>query len=145
MKQALIICALLLSSIWLMAQQTATLKISNIHYDLNGEEHELPGVKEFALTDHEPAALVLFEDESGFKFGCVFQYKKGRNRIKLTRKCFADKPGMDRKTGKFEKDMQELKTSITGSFTKRVISNIILSRDNLESIYVSFNYELIYK
>lgn len=144
MKKALFVCALLFGSMGLMAQNTATLKITNIHYDYNGEKHEISEAQEFTLTDHEPASFILFEVD-GLKFGCDFQYKKGRNRIKLTRKCFAEKPGIERKTGKFEKDMQELKTSVTGSFTKRVVCNIILSRDNLESVYVSFNYELIYK
>ncbi len=144
MKKILVISVLLMTANLLPAQQTATLKITGIHVDYNGKEYSIDDELEVNLNDHTPSSVIVF-NQDGVKYGMEFQYKKGRNRIKLVRWGWATKDGLGMKRGKKRKDMQELKTSITGSFTKRVVDNIILDRDNLEAINISFNYELIYK
>ena len=41
--------------------------------------------------------------------------------------------------------MQETKTSISGSMKGRMSENIVLDKEKMEVIAVSFKYELIYK
>lgn len=146
MKRVIIMIAILALPIWLSAQQipTATLKVTNIHVEVNGEKVDWDQTFEIVLTDGIMSPLIIFEQD-GLKFGTEFVYKKGRNRIKLVRRCYALKSGSETKFSKKKKDMQELKTSAPGSLNKRVVENILISRETLESINVSFNYELIYK
>lgn len=126
------------------AQQTATLKITDIHVTYNGEEYNPEEPIEVKLNDHTPTSAIIFEIE-GVKYGVDYQYKKGRNRIKLVRWGYVVKTGMEPKRGKKEKDMQNLKVSVTGSFSKRAVDNILINRDNLESINITYKYELTYK
>jgi hypothetical protein len=144
MRNFLLFCLLFAVPVIILAQQTATLKISEIHVDLNGTEYKPDDLAEVTLSDHAPTSVIVFEKDR-VKYGVEFQYKKGRNRIKLVRKGWVIKGGAEPQKGKQRKDMQELKTSITGSFSKRVVDNIIIDRTNLEAINVSFRYELIYK
>ena len=127
-----------------LAQQTATLKITDIHVTYDGQEYNPEGEIEVKLDDHNPTSAIIFEIE-GVKYGVDYQYKKGRNRIRLVRWGYVIKNGMEPKRGKKEKDMQNLKISVTGSFSKRAVDNIMINRDNLESINITYKYELIYK
>jgi len=124
--------------------QTATIKMNNFHIEVNGEKVEFDKTFEETLTHDVTKTLVLFEQD-GIKYGIHLTYRKGKNRIKLARRGFASKDGMDVKNAKREKDMQEMRTSITGKFSKRVVENIVLSKKDLLAINVTFNYELIYK
>jgi len=144
MKKYLLISMLLIFTSTIWGQATATLKIKNINVEYNGSTYADFDEMEVGLTDQQPTTVIIF-DQDGVKYGVEFQYKKGRNRIKLVRRAFVVKNGMETKYGKKRKDMQELKTSITGSFEKRAVDNILISRENLEAINVSFKYELIYK
>jgi hypothetical protein len=140
-----VVVILLLVGISLSSQsQTATLKISNVYVEVNGEKVETENVPEVVLSDGIMAPVVLFE-QNGLRYGHEFTYKKGTNRLKLVRRGYALKSGSETKFGKKKKDMQEMKTSIPGTLNKKVTENIVLDKDNLESIFVSFNYELIYK
>lgn len=146
MKRVIFMIAVLGFPILLSAQEvpSANLKVSNIHVELDGKPVDWDKTFEIVLTDGIMSPLIIFEQD-GLKFGTEFVYKKGRNRIKLVRRCYAIKPGSETKFSKKKKDMLELKTSASGSMSKRVVENILISRDKLESINVSFNYELIYK
>ena len=146
MKHFFIALAIVALPFWVSAQEipTAVLKINTIEVDLNGEKVDWDKTFEVTLTDGIMSPVIVFEQD-GIKFGTEFTYKKGRNRIKLVRRCYALKAGTETQFSKKKKDMQEIKTSIPGSLNKRVVENILLSRENLESINVSFKYELIYK
>jgi len=149
MKHSIFFFAIVALPLWINAQQpstgqTATLKIYNIHVELNGETVDWDETYEVAVTNGVMSVVNIFEQE-GLKYGTQFTYKKGSNRLKLVRRGYAIKAGMDTKFGKKRKDMQEIKTSIPGSLSKRVVDNIVLCKENLEAINVSFNYELIYK
>jgi len=129
---------------WIFAQQTATIKINNVHIEVNGEKVEFDETFEITVTDGLMSSLIIFETD-GLKYGHQFTYKKGSNRLKLVRRGYAIKAGMETKFAKRKKDMQETKVSIPGNMKKRVVDNIVVSKENLEAINVSFNYELIYK
>lgn len=149
MKRLYFFLTLALLPSWIFAQQpeaglTATLKISNIHIELNGQDVEWDKSYEFTLTDGVLLEAILFEQE-GLKYGTQFTYKKGNNRLKLVRRGYVNQSGKKTIFAKKEKDMQVIRTSIPGNLEKRVVDNIILSKELLEAINVSFNYELIYK
>jgi hypothetical protein len=149
MKRLLAIAMILALPGWLAAQgsagaPSATLKINNVHIILDGEKIDLDKNCEIQLDGGVPTKVVIYE-EKGLTYGTEFTYKKGTNRLKLVRKGYALKAGMEPKYGKQKKDMQEIKTSIPGSFSMRVVENIVLNKTTLESINVSFTYELIYK
>jgi len=124
--------------------QTATLKINNIHVDLNGEKVDWDKTFEITLTDGVQSKITIFEQE-GIQYGSQFTYKKGVNRLKLVRRGYALKAGKDVRYAKQKKDMQEMKTSIPGNLNKRVVDNIVVDKEALEAINVTYNYELIYK
>lgn len=115
-----------------------------MHVEISGNNVDFNETYEFTLTDGVMSSFILF-DQEGIKYGHEFQYKKGTNRLKLVRRGFASKNGMEPKFAKQEKDMQEIKVSIPGSINKRVVDNIVVDKENLDAINVSFNYELIYK
>ena len=149
MKQLLIILTLALIPGWIIGQQqeaglTATLKISNIHVELNGQAVEWDKTYEFVISDGVLFEAILFEQKD-LKYGTQFTYKKGSNRLKLLRRGYVNQSGKKTSFGKKEKDMQVIRTSIPGNLKKRVVDNIILSKEMLEAINISFNYELIYK
>jgi hypothetical protein len=149
MKHLIFVFAVMALPIWINAQQastgqTATLKIYNIHVELNGRDVNWDETYEVAITNGIMSPVIIFEQES-LKYGTQFTHKKGSNRLKLVRRGYAIKAGMKTKFGIKRKDMQEIKTSIPGSLSKRVVDNIVLSKENLEAINVSYNYELIYK
>jgi hypothetical protein len=136
---------ILLVGLYLPSQsQTATLKISDVYVEVNGEKMEIGDIPEVVLSDGIMSPVILFE-QNGLRYGHEFSYKKGTNRLKLVRRGYALKSGSETKFGKKKKDMQEIKTSIPGTLSKKVTENIVLDKDNLESIFVSFNYELNYK
>lgn len=124
--------------------QTATLKISDLYVEVNGEKMELEEVPEVILTEGIMSPVIIFE-KNGLRYSHEFTYKKGSNRLKLVRRGYALRSGNETKFGKKKKDMQEIKTSIPGVLSKKVTENIVLDKENLESIFVSFNYELNYK
>ncbi len=146
MKRLIVITATLILPFWLSAQEPAgaILKISNIHVTLNGDEVDYEETHEVRLVDGMPQEVTIFQQED-ISYGTTFTYKKGRNRLKLVRKGYAIKAGMEPRHGKQKKDMQEIKTSIPGNLSMRVVDNILLDRETLQSINVSFNYELDYK
>jgi hypothetical protein len=149
MKKTIILFIVLALPIMLSAQQastgaSATITISNIHVDLNGETQDPPNECEAVLADGVSTQVTIFEKD-GIEYGTFFTYKKGKNRIKLVRKGFVERKGMEMKTGKQRKDMQETRTSIPGSMKGRVSENIVLDKEKLEGLSVSFNYDLIYK
>lgn len=144
MKRLRLILLVLAIPGWIFAQQTATLKINNVHIEVNGEKVEFDETFEVTLTDGLMSAVIIFEKD-GLKYGHQFTYKKGTNRLKLVRRGYALKAGMETQFAKRKKDMQEMKVSIPGSFKKRVVDNIVVSKEKMEAINVSFNYELIYK
>lgn len=144
MKKYILISLIIFVSSNIWAQHKASLKITEIHVDLNGKEISVSEEMEFSLTDHIQSVVFIF-DQGGVKYGVEYQYKKGENRIKLVRRGFAIKNGTTTIFGKKQKDMQEIKTSIPGSLSMRHVDNIILNKEKLEAINASFKYELIYK
>ena len=146
MKRFIAIAVVLIMPILLSAQDPAgaVLKITNIHVTLNGEEVDYDETYEVRLESGIPVQVTIF-DRKDFSYGTTFTYKKGKNRLKLVRRGFAFKAGSEPRYGKQKKDMQEIKASIPGSLSMRVVDNIVLDRETLESINVSFNYELMYK
>lgn len=149
MKRALFILAVIVIPGWIFAQQapaglSATLKITNMHVEINGQKVEWDETYAIPLTDGVLAEVILFEKE-GIKYGSQFTYKRGTNRLKLVRRGFAVQTGKETKFGKKEKDMQVMRTSIPGNLEKRVVENIITSKQDLQAVNVSYNYELIYK
>ncbi len=149
MKKAIIFIAAVALPLLMSAQTatdgtSATIKINNIHVDLNGEKEDLSEVCEVVLADGISTRVTIFTRD-GLEYGTLFTYKKGKNRIKLVRKGYAAKQGTETKYGKQRKDMQEMRTSIPGNMSTRVVDNIVLDKDKMDAITVSFNYELIYK
>ncbi|MCF8368719.1 MAG: hypothetical protein K9G76_06725 [Bacteroidales bacterium] len=128
----------------LIFAQEATIRITNINVEISGEKVDWNQSFTEKLSDDSPKTIILFEQD-GIKYGTTFTYRKGANRIKLARKGFATLNGGEVKNARKRKDMQELRTSITGSFSKRVVDNIVLNKQELVSIQISYNYELIYK
>ena len=61
------------------------------------------------------------------------------------RRACAYKDGLEVGKGRQQKDMQETKTSISGSMKGRMSDNIVIDKEKMETIAVSFKYELIYK
>jgi hypothetical protein len=149
MKRLIIVFTAFIVPLWLVAQQTsggqtATIKITNIHVDLNGEKVPWDKTCEVTLEDGVQTNITIFEEE-GLQYGTQFTYKKGKNRLKLVRRGYALKAGKETQYAKQKKDMQEMRTSIPGNLSKRVVDNIVLDKESLEALNVSFNYELIYK
>ncbi|MEZ5082575.1 MAG: hypothetical protein R2750_03885 [Bacteroidales bacterium] len=144
MKRLTLLILVFAFPVWIYAQQTATIKINNMHIEINGNKVDFDESYEFTLTDGVMSSFILF-DQNEMKYGHEFQYKKGTNRLKLVRRGYASKNGLEPKFAKQKKDMQEIKVSIPGSISKRVVDNIVVDKENLDAINVSFNYELIYK
>ena len=124
--------------------QSATIRITNVHIVVDGKKVEFDQSFEEKLVHEVPSKIIVY-DKDGIKYGVVFNYKKGVNRIKLSRKGFASRSVDDTIYARKQKDMIEMKTSINGSFKKRVVDNIVINKKELLAINVSFNYELIYK
>jgi len=149
MKRMFALLAIIILPLWMIAQNptgtpTANLKINNVDVDLNGQKADWEKSCDIQIIDGSETKVVLFEKD-GYTFGCTFAYKKGKNRLKLVRRCYAMKSGTEPKYSRKKKDMQEIRTSIPGSMKMRVAENIVVDKNSLEAINVSFNYELIYK
>ena len=143
MKRIIFLFATLALPAFIFAQ-TATIKITNVHIEVNGEKVEFDQTFEETLT-HDVQSTVIIYNKDGIKYGVELTYRKGSSRIKLVRRGFASKDGMKIKKARKHKDMQEIRTSITGSFSKRVVDNIVINKKDMLAINVSYNYELIYK
>ena len=131
MKKAIIFLATLALPLLVSAQSTngsfATIRISNIHVDLNGEKQDLTEVCEVELADGIATRVTIFAQD-GLEYGTLFTYKKGENRIKLVRKGYVSKQGSETKYGKQRKDMQAMRTSIPGDMSTRVVENIVIDK-----------------
>lgn len=144
MKQISLISLIVMLSLVAFSQEKATLKITDIVINLNGEKLDFDQTFEQELTSTMPSELIIYDAER-IKYSVFFTYKKGQNRFRLVRRAYAYKSGLEVDKGRQQKDMQETKTSISGSMNGRMSNNLILDKEKMETIAVSFKYELIYK
>jgi len=144
MKQISLISLIVLLSITAFSQEKATLKITDVVITLNSDKLDFNQTFEETLTSTIPSELVIYEAE-GIKYSVFFTYKKGKNRFRLVRRAYAYKDGLEVNKGRQQKDMQETKTSISGSLKGRMSDNLVIDKVKMETIAVSFKYEMIYK
>lgn len=91
-----------------------------------------------------PTEVTIYSNNN-LKYVGVFTYKRSTNRLKLIRKFYAVK-GMDKPiSSKTKKDVQYIKVSIPKTFTGKSNENLVVDKEKLESIFVSFNYEFKYQ
>jgi hypothetical protein len=144
MKQISLISLIVLLSVVAFSQEKATLKITDVVINLNSEKLDFDQSFEETLTSTIPSEVVIYEAE-GIKYSVFFTYKKGKNRFRLVRRAYAYKDGLEVGKSRQQKDMQETKTSISGSMKGRMSENIVIDKVKMETIAVSFKYEMIYK
>ena len=144
MKQISLISLIVLLSFTAFSQEKATLKINDVVINLNGEKLDFDQTFVENLTSTIPTEVVIYEAE-GIKYSVFFTYKKGNNRFRLVRRAYVYKDGLEVDKGRQQKDMQETETSISGSMKGRMSDNLVMDKVKMETIAVSFKYELIYK
>ncbi len=144
MKQISLISLIVLLSTVAFSQEKATLKINDVVITLNGKKIEYDKTFEESLVSTIPSEVVIYKEE-GIKYSVFFTYKKGKTRVRLVRRAYAYKDGLEVGKSRQQKDMQENKTSISGSLKGRMSENIVLDNEKMENIAVSFKYEMIYK
>lgn len=126
------------------SQEQTTLKITDVVINLNGEKIGFDQTFVETLTSTIPTEVVIYEAE-GIKYSVFFTYKKGNNRFRLVRRAYIYKDGLEVDKGRQQKDMQETENSISGSMKGRMSDNLVMDKVKMETIAVSFKYELIYK
>jgi hypothetical protein len=144
MKQIGLIALIAILSLTGFSQDHATLKITDVVINLNGEKLDYDQTFEKTLSATIPTEVAIYEAD-GIRYAVLFTYKKGENRFRLVRRAYAYKDGVEVDKGRQQKDMQETKTSISGSMKGRMSDNLVLNKEKMETIAVSFKYELIYK
>lgn len=144
MKQISLISLIVMLSITAFSQEKATLKITDVVINLNGEKLDYNQTFEETLSTTIPNEIVIYNAD-GTKYSVFFTYKNGKNRFRLVRRAYAYKNGIEVDKGRQQKDMQEIKMSTSGSMKGRMSDNLVLNKEKMETIAVSFNYELIYK
>jgi len=144
MKHFILISVLVFLSAAVFSQEKASLKITDVVITLKGEKVDFDKTFEETLTSTIPTEVVIYEAE-GIKYSVFFNYKKGKNRFRLVRRAYVYKDGIEVDKGRQQKDMQETKTSISGSMKGRMSDNLVLDKVKMETIAVSFKYEMIYK
>lgn len=142
-KYFLILIALSFTAL-AFSQEKATLKITDVVINLNGQKLDNNQTFEETLTSENQSEVVLY-DADGVKYSVFFIYKKGKNRFRLVRRAYAYKNGLEVDKGRQQKDMMETQTAISGSMKGRMSDNLVLDKVKMETIAVSFKYELIYK
>jgi len=144
MKQISLTSLIVMLSITAFSQEKATLKITDVVINLNGEKLDYNQTFEETLSTTIPNEIVIYNAD-GTKYSVFFTYKNGKNRFRLVRRAYAYKNGIEVDKGRQQKDMQEIKMSTSGSMKGRMSDNLVLNKEKMETIAVSFNYELIYK
>jgi hypothetical protein len=144
MKQISLISLIVMLSVASFSQEQTTLKITDVVINLNGEKLDFDQTFVETLTSTIPSEVIIYEAE-GIKYSVFFTYKKGNNRFRLVRRAYIYKDGLEIDKGRQQKDMQETETSISGSMKGRMSDNLVLNKEKMETIAVSFKYELIYK
>ena len=126
------------------SQDENTLTLKSFTIEVNGEAVKMDTTITTKLVMDVPSEITIYSNDN-LKYVGVFTYKRSTNRLKLIRKFYAVK-GMDKPvSSKTKKDVQYIKVSIPKTFNGKSSENLVVDKDNLESIFVSFNYEFKYQ
>lgn len=126
------------------SQEKNNFKLNNFTVKINGRPIGMDTSLSFNLLKDIPLKINIYSDNDLKYFG-VFTFKRSKNRLKLIRRFYAIK-GVDKPVkSKAKKDVQYIKTSIPGKFIGKSSEHLVVNKENLESIVVSFNYEFIYQ
>jgi hypothetical protein len=126
------------------AQEINTLTLNSFTIEVNGEAVKTDTTITAKLVTEVPTEITIY-DKDNLKYVAVFTYKRSKNRLKLMRKFYAVK-GMDKPvSSKTKKDVQYIKVSIPKTFNGKSSENLIVDKEKLESIFVSFKYEFKYQ
>ena len=125
-------------------QEKYTLKINTFTIEINGLPVPMDTSFQIHLLKDIPREITIYKDND-LKYIGVFTFKRSKNRLKFIRRFYAIK-GVDKPVkSKAKKDVQYIKIAIPGKFIGKSSEHLVVNKDNLESIFVSFNYEFIYQ
>ncbi|MBU2559148.1 MAG: hypothetical protein KJ578_15320 [Bacteroidetes bacterium] len=145
MKTRFLIVSILLVclSTFLGAQEKFKLSIYDINIQQLNEKTSPNLAIEKEIVDGIPLKVQFYEKDgikAGAEFTAVF---KGR-RMKLKRTLFVETPDGKVVRSKQKKAVQLLKVSVSGSMKGRDAVEILYDRKKRKSLFIKYNYELIY-
>lgn len=144
MKKFVLIKLILLVSLYGYGQTKYPLVLTSFQVKLNGELVNQNFKVEEELQEDVEKEIEIFNDK-GVRFVVSFKFVRSGKRIKLVRRSYAQKDGEKPRYGKKRKDVHFIKVSIPGKIEGQYNENILLDSENLESMFVSYQYNLIYK
>lgn len=138
------ITLLLVTATFGFGQNSSNLVLSNFAAELNGNNIEIDTTITVTLIPDLPKDILIYETDF-ISYRAVFTYKYKGKRVKLISQTYAVLPDGKMVKSKQKKDMQELKVSVTGKLKGKSSESILYARKTMGNIFVSFNYELIYR
>lgn len=144
MKKIVLIQLLLIVSLFGYGQTKYPLVLTSSQVKLNGESVNKNSKVEDELLEDVEKEIEIFNDK-GVRFVVSFKFVKNGKRIKLIRRSYAQKDGEKPIYGKKRKDVHFTKVTIPGKMEGQYSESILLDPENLESIFVNYQYNLIYK
>ncbi len=143
-SKVLLLFLMLFSVVMVHAQEVYQLKISGISLEQNGKNLTIDQPVEYALKNGETSAIVLHKFENGLRvfveFTPVF---KGR-RMKLKRNIFVETPEGRQVKSRQKKAVELLKVSVSGNMKGRDAVSLLYDRKQRKSIFIKYDYNLIY-
>lgn len=125
------------------SQDINTLTLHSFTIEVNGNPLIHDTTIRVQLIPEIPKEITIFT-YNNLKYMGVFTYSRSKNRLKLKRKFYAVK-GLEKPiASKTKKDVQYIKVSIPKKFTGKSSEHLVLDKEKLESVFVSFNYQFIY-
>lgn len=126
------------------SQEKNTLTLKSFTIEVNGNPVVMDTTISVSLELDIPVEITIYSEDN-LKYIGVFTYKRSKNRLKLIRNFYAVKGVEKPVKSKTKKDVQYIKVSIPKKFTGKSSENLVVDKEKLESIFVSFNYEFTYQ
>lgn len=124
--------------------QTKTLEIENLMVEKDGVAQEVDKTQSFELQKEDRKPYFIFEKD-GQRIGFYLNYTIKGERVKLSRQVFILTPGGEEIKGKRRKDVIFLKTGHQDAMSTKVAENLMTSKENLTTYFISFDYKFLYK
>ena len=138
-----IIIGILAYSIAIHAQEGPKLEIEVLKLKIDGNEVAYEKEIVETLLEDIPKEITLYKKENK-RFVVTFEYARSGKRIKLIRRSAIQKSGVKPIYGKQKKDVQFIAVSIPGKIENTSSEHILIDKDNLESIFLSYRYQFTY-
>ncbi len=126
------------------AQQERILRLFDFRTEINGEKLPINQNFEEKILDNTPLTIILVETD-GIKLGAEYLSRFVGKRMKFSRRHFVEFADGKRMYAKRKKAVQMLKVSVKGTLDGRETETILYDRNQLKSIFISYQYELIYR